>query len=134
MSTDRAVTVVLDADAAILLGRNDWFERFAKRWRFVAPSLLWSETRSALFRESRRQRSAGDVERTAFERICAAGIVEHSIDRATPWDVAELVGWSKTYDAEYLALARELDVGLFSLDRQLRRGAQRLGIELVTPA
>jgi hypothetical protein len=36
-------------------------------------------------------------------------------------------GWAKTYDAEYVALAK------LTVDRRLRRGADRLGF-VVTPA
>jgi predicted nucleic acid-binding protein len=129
-----SATIVIDADAAIFLGRNDWFERFANGWQLVAPTLMWSETRSALFRESTRRPSEASDHRSTFARICAADITELPIDRSAPWDIAELLGWSKSYDAEYLALARELRAGLFTLDRQLRHGARTLGIELVQPA
>jgi predicted nucleic acid-binding protein len=42
-------------------------------------------------------------------------------------DVAEELGWAKTYDAEYVALARLLQCRLVTLDARLRRGADRLG-------
>jgi predicted nucleic acid-binding protein len=37
------------------------------------------------------------------------------------------LGWAKTYDAEYVALARLLGCRLVTLDARLRRGADRLG-------
>jgi len=37
------------------------------------------------------------------------------------------MGWAKTYDAEYVALARLLSCRLVTLDARLRRGADRLG-------
>ena len=38
-----------------------------------------------------------------------------------------------TYDAEYVALTRMLDCRLVTIDRKLRKGADRLGF-VVTPA
>lgn len=46
--------------------------------------------------------------------------------------IASELGWAKTYDAEYLALARLLDTRVVTLDLRLRRGAERLGL-VVTP-
>jgi predicted nucleic acid-binding protein len=42
-------------------------------------------------------------------------------------------GWAKTYDAEYVALAKLLDCRLLTVDGRLRRGADRLGF-VITPA
>jgi predicted nucleic acid-binding protein len=44
------------------------------------------------------------------------------------WRIAEEMGWAKTYDAEYLALARLLDGHVVTLDARLRSGADRLGL------
>lgn len=49
------------------------------------------------------------------------------------WRIADELGWAKTYDAEYVALASLLDARLVTLDGRLRRGAERLGF-VVTPA
>jgi predicted nucleic acid-binding protein len=38
------------------------------------------------------------------------------------------MGWAKTYDAEYVALARLLGARVVTLDARLRRGADRLGL------
>jgi predicted nucleic acid-binding protein len=48
------------------------------------------------------------------------------------WRVAGELGWAKTYDAEYVALARILGCRLFTLDDRLRRGAGRL-VDIVGP-
>ncbi|MEA2234260.1 MAG: hypothetical protein QOD83_4076 [Solirubrobacteraceae bacterium] len=44
------------------------------------------------------------------------------------WAVADELGWAKTYDANYVALARILDCRLVTLDARLRRGTARLGV------
>jgi predicted nucleic acid-binding protein len=41
--------------------------------------------------------------------------------------VAEEFGWAKTYDANYVALARMLRCRLVTLDARRRRGTARLG-------
>ena len=43
------------------------------------------------------------------------------------WRLSEELGWAKTYDAEYLALALHLDCRFVTLDGRLRRGAGRPG-------
>jgi predicted nucleic acid-binding protein len=43
------------------------------------------------------------------------------------WRIADELGWAKTYDAEYVALASLLDCRLVTVDGRLRRGADRLG-------
>ena len=48
------------------------------------------------------------------------------------WQLADELGWAKTYDAEYVALARILGCRLLTLDARLRRGADRLGF-VVSP-
>ena len=52
---------------------------------------------------------------------------------STAWQIAHEFGWAKTYDAEYVALAKILDCQLVTLDARLRRGTDRLGF-VVTPA
>lgn len=61
------------------------------------------------------------------------------IDRRSPrelhieaWKVAEECGWAKTYDAEYVALARLLDCPLLTRDARLKRVARGL-IDVVGP-
>lgn len=48
------------------------------------------------------------------------------------WRIAVELGWGRTYDAEYVALASILGCRLVTVDGRLRRGADRLGF-VVTP-
>jgi predicted nucleic acid-binding protein len=43
------------------------------------------------------------------------------------WRIADALGWAKTYDVEYVALASLLGCRLVTVDARLRRGADRLG-------
>ena len=44
------------------------------------------------------------------------------------WELADRLGFAKTYDAEYLALADLLGCRVVTIDGRLRRGADRLGL------
>lgn len=43
------------------------------------------------------------------------------------WSLADEMGWAKTYDAEYVALARLLGCRWVTLDSKLRTTTARLG-------
>lgn len=68
-------------------------------------------------------------------RVMLDRILEAPISIRTPakllrstWDLADEMGWAKTYDAQYVALARLLDCKLVTLDERLIRGIERLDI------
>lgn len=44
--------------------------------------------------------------------------------------IADEMGWAKTYDAQYVALARLTDCKLVTLDERLIRGIERLDIAI----
>ena len=95
----------------------------------MAPPLLWSESRSALHEALfRRDISAVQALRT-LEALDNAPIRPRTQRRLSrrAWDIANEMGWAKTYDAEYLALAQLLDCRFVTLDARLYRGAARLG-------
>lgn len=113
---------------AILASRaGGW--AFSRRWDYLAPSLLWSEVRSALH-EARWRREISDTSATQLR----AGFRALEIVRDDPpeldevaWSVADELGLAKTYDAEFLALARLRGCLFVTADARLRRAADRLG-------
>jgi len=46
------------------------------------------------------------------------------------WDLADEMGWAKTYDAQYVALARMLGCKVVTLDERLIRSIERLNVAI----
>ena len=119
-----AVHVCLSVDGFALLGRRE----------LVAPPLLWSEATSALHELNWRREISAALASAAIERL-----VDAPIELRRPrtlvqeaWRIAGELGWAKTYDAEYLALARLLECRFLTIDSRLKRGASRL-VEIIGP-
>jgi predicted nucleic acid-binding protein len=122
---------VLVVDATVALrasGVENGFEEFGDSI-LVAPPLMWSEARSALHELRWRGEVRADDAHATRARIEQCPVARRSPRRLgeVAWRVADELGWAKTYDAEYVALARLLDCRLVTLDGRLRRGADRLG-------
>jgi predicted nucleic acid-binding protein len=104
--------------------------------QLIAPALLWSEVPSVINELSYRNEITRELADQAFDRFIngKVGIVEDRPEglARTAWRLARELGWAKTYDAEYIALAQIVRCRLVTLDMRLRRGADRLGI-VVTP-
>lgn len=101
----------------------------------VAPPLMWSEARSVLHELLWRGEVSAEDALETEARLESAPVGSRSPRRLGPeaWAAADEFGWAKTYDAEYVALARLLRCRLVTLDARLRRGTARLGI-VITPA
>jgi len=121
--------LVVDASVAVAATlAADGFEEFGGE-RLVAPALLWSEALSVLHELlGRRELERDDAEgartrlaRAPVERVEPARLAEEA------WALASRLGWAKTYDAEYVALASLLGCRLVTLDARLRRATDRLG-------
>lgn len=127
--------LVIDANvaAAACGGEGDGFEAFSDE--LTSVPLMWSEVRASLHLKLLK----GEIGREDAE-IIHGRLESCPVKRNDPaelgteaWRIAEEFGWGRTYDAEYVALAKLLNCRLVTLDTRLRRGADRLGF-VVTPA
>lgn len=111
------------------------FRRFAGE-RLVAPPLLWSEVRSTLHYAVWRGLVSPAAGLRALDRLERSPIRprQHARLGRVAWEVSDLLGWSKTYDAEYLALARLLRCPLVTLDARMLAAAERLGVDARPPS
>ena len=113
---------------------TDGFSAFGDE-SLVAPSLMWSEARSALHELERRREISAEDAAAARDRLetCPVEQRTHALLGEETWQLADLFGWAKTYDAEYVALAQLLGCRLVTVDARLRRATERLGF-VVSPS
>ncbi len=101
-----------------------------------APRLLRSEVLSALHAQVWRGAVPVDAAHTMLRRLDALAIslfADELLLHERAWAIADQLGWAKTYDAEYVALAQILDVPLLTADGRLARGVEHL-IKVIGPA
>jgi len=121
-----AERVVLDASAAISASIADGWGALSS-WDLTAPTLLWSEAAAGIRQLAYRGELSADEERLALDRLLAAPVAAvHSSELVREaFDLAKELGWPKTYDAEYIVLARRLDIALLTRDGRLAATAGR---------
>jgi predicted nucleic acid-binding protein len=112
---------VVDCGAALRLA-SEGIEVPAEH-ELLAPTLLRSQTLSALHEAVHRGETPPDVALDLLARIQALSIrlLGDAVLRRRAWDLAEKLGWAETYDAEYVALTQLQADAFVTLDAELAR-------------
>ena len=94
----------------------------------IAPPIMASEVTSSLSEMVYRGEIPADSARLAVTWMTSLPIRLHQPNGFFPgaWDLAQQLGWAKSYDAEYVALALMTGSPLITLDERLRRGVGHL--------
>ena len=127
--------VVVDASVLIEVALASGHLGPLKGHDLVAPPLALSEVTATISEMAWRGEVPRDRVPSALAHLRATPLTITRPDDLSEraWNVASSLGWAKTYDAEYVALAQLLDVPLLTVDGRLARGAERL-IRIVAPA
>lgn len=120
--------LVIDASVAIEVALSGGRLENLAGHDLVAPTLLRSEATSILAELAWRRTIPRAQARAALDHLLAIPVRQIDPDdhHAHAWELAESLGWAKTYDAEYVALAIHEAAPLVTLDGRLQRGAGRV--------
>jgi predicted nucleic acid-binding protein len=110
---------VVDSSAALQLA-SEGFAVPAEH-ELLAPTLLRSQTLSAMHEAVQRGEIPADVARERLERLWKLPIrlLGDAVLRRRAWELADRLGWASTYDAEYLALTQLQAHAFITLDTDL---------------
>jgi predicted nucleic acid-binding protein len=124
------VRLVLDSSAALRASQSAGATDQLTAHTLLAPPLLWSEVHSAIHTAIWRRdlsASAGLGLMSSFERLRVTRRMPRRL-YSEAFAIATEMGWARTYDAEFLALAKLEDATVLTTDGRLRRGADRTGL------
>jgi predicted nucleic acid-binding protein len=112
---------VVDAGAVLHLAAEE--VEVSGEHELLAPTLLRSQTLSALHEAVHRGELPADAARERLERIGRMKIrlLGDAVLRRVAWRVADQLDWASTYDAEYVALTQLQGDAFVTLDAELAR-------------
>jgi predicted nucleic acid-binding protein len=113
-------------DAGAVLHLADAGVEVSEAHKLLAPTLLRSQTLSALHEAVQRGELTADVARERLARIGQMPIrlLGDAVLRRRAWDLADQLGWASTYDAEYIALTQLQADAFVTLDAELARSVE----------
>jgi predicted nucleic acid-binding protein len=112
---------VVDCGVVLHLAREGI--EVAPEHELLAPTLLRSQTLSAMHEAVQRGEIEADAALDRLERIWAMPIrlLGDAVLRRNAWRIADQLGWSETYDAEYVALTKLQADAFVTRDAELAR-------------
>jgi predicted nucleic acid-binding protein len=115
---------VVDASAVLHLASAGI--NVSGRHKLLAPTLLRSQTLSALHEAVQRGEIPPDIARDRLTRIGRMPIrlLGDAVLRRRAWELADQLGWASTYHAEYVALTQLQADALVTLDAELARSVE----------
>jgi predicted nucleic acid-binding protein len=94
--------------------------------KLLAPTLLRSQTLSALHEAVQRGEIPADVARDRLTRFRQMKIrlLGDAVLQRRAWELADQLGWASTYNAEYVALTQLQADAFVTLDAELARSVE----------
>jgi predicted nucleic acid-binding protein len=119
--------LVVDASVAVAACHTPMGFARLRGHDLVAPLI---EASSVLHEMTWRKEITAPRSKTMLDRLLKAPVQTRTPDGLieAAWRIADDLGWTKTYDAQYVALAQMLACKLVSVDERLLRGVARLDI------
>jgi predicted nucleic acid-binding protein len=116
---------VVDCGVVLRLASEEAFE-LPDAHELLAPTLLRSQTLSALHEAVHAGEISADVARDRLRRIQRIPIrlLGDAVLRRRAWELADSLGWAQTYDAEYVALTQLQADALVTLDAAFARSVE----------
>jgi predicted nucleic acid-binding protein len=126
--------LVVDAAAVVTACLSEVGLEPLSNEQLVAPYLMWSEASSVLHELRWRKEISDELTTKALRRLSEAEISPRRPKGLTDeaWRIADRLGWAKTYDAEYLALARLHRCRLLTTDAKLKTAGARV-VQVIGP-
>ncbi|QBI18856.1 hypothetical protein ER308_04395 [Egibacter rhizosphaerae] len=117
---------VVDASAVLHLAAESF--EVAEEHELLAPTLIRSQTLSALHEKVHRGELSADIARDRLKDIgrMKMRLLGDAVLRKVAWEVADQLQSASTYDAEYIALTKLQAHALVTLDDDLARSAAGL--------